>query len=212
MPGIIEKILNANVYLNDANFVGRATEIDIVKVKIKTTDHQTLPMIGPLQLFQGVEKMEAKIKWAAFNADILAQMYPTIASKLTIRVAQQVYQQSSVVATDQVRALMIGRFIGETPSTIKAGEGTVECDFAIDYYKKTIAGYDVLEIDIPNYIYKVNGYDIYADVRSVLGVDTGAAGSTGVGVGVSVGSGGVSGSVSGSVSGGGVTIGGSVGI
>jgi P2 family phage contractile tail tube protein len=170
MPGSIEKILNANVYINDINFVGRATEIDIVHVKVKTTDHQTLPMVGPLQLFQGIEKMEAGIKWAAFNADVLVQLVPTMATKLTIRVAQQVYEASSVVATDQVRAVMVGRVIEESPQALKAGEGSVETKFAIDSYTKWVAGVPVLAIDIPNYIYMVEGVDVYADVRAALGV------------------------------------------
>ena len=169
MP-VIEKILNANVYLDDVNYVGRATEVDLASVKVKTTEHQTLAMVGPVELFQGIEKLEAKIKWAAFNAELLGNLVPTRASKLTIRVAQQEYGQSSVAVTKQVRAVMVGRIRETNPSTIKAGEGSLETTFAVDYFKKTVDGQDVLEIDIPNYIYMVNGEDIYAEVRSVLGI------------------------------------------
>lgn len=42
MVNQIEKIMNANVYLDDVNFVGRALEVEIAKVTVKTTDHQTL--------------------------------------------------------------------------------------------------------------------------------------------------------------------------
>ncbi len=173
---LIEKILNANVYMDDVNFVGRATEVDLASVKIKTTEHQTLAMVGPLELFQGLEKLECKIKWASFNYEMLAKLVPTRAVKLTIRVAQQAYAQSSVAYTDQVRAVMVGRMRETTPQTVKAGEGSIETTFTIDYFKKTVGGYggiagaDVLEIDVPNYIYKVNGEDIYADVRAALGL------------------------------------------
>lgn len=166
----IEKILNANIYLDDVNFVGRAMEVDIVKVTIKTTDHETLGMVGPLELFQGIEKLEARIKWHAYNRDMLQKMNPMKAVKLTARVAQQEYQESSVVATKQVRAFMVGRVKGLSPDTTKAGEGAMETTFAIDSYKLTVDGVDVCEIDIPNYIYRVNGEDIYADVREALGL------------------------------------------
>lgn len=166
----IEKILNANVYIDDVNFVGRATEIELSKVSVKTTEHQTLAMVGPLELFQGIEKLECKIKWAAFNKDVLGRMHPTQAVKLTFRVAQQEYRDSSVVATKQVRAMMVGRMKEYSAGTIKAGEGEGESTFAVDYFKKVVDGADVMEIDIPNYIYRVGGEDIYADVRTALGI------------------------------------------
>lgn len=170
MVNPIEKILNANVYLDDVNFVGRALEVEITKVSIKTTEHQTLAMVGPLELFQGIEKLEGKIKWAAFNADVLSRLSPVRASKLTIRVAQQEYKDSSVIATKQVRAMMVGRIKEQAAGTLKAGEGDVETTFAVDYFKKVVDGKDVLEIDIPNYIYRIDGEDIYADVRTALGI------------------------------------------
>lgn len=169
MP-IIEKILNANVYLDDVNFVGRATEVDLSSVKVKTSDHQTLAMVGPLELFQGIEKLECKIKWAAFNAEVLAKFTPTKAVKLTIRVAQQQYLASSVINTGQVRAIMVGRIRETNPGTVKAGEGSLETTWSVDYFRKTVDGRDVIEIDIPNYRYVVDGEDIYASVRSALGV------------------------------------------
>lgn len=170
MFNLIEKILNANVYLDDVNFLGRATEVDITKVAVKTTEHQTLGMVGPLELFQGIDKLEGTIKWAAFNSDVLAKMSPTRAIKLTIRVAQQQYLASSVVNTGQVRAIMIGRAKAIEPQTVKAGEGSLQTVFALDYFRKTVDERDVLEIDIPNYIYRVDGLDVYADVRAVLGL------------------------------------------
>lgn len=170
MSYVIEKILNANVYIDDINFVGRALEVDIVKVKTKTTDHQTLAMVGPLELFQGIEKMEAKIKWAVFNQDVMTGMSPTVAQKLTIRVAQQEYQNSSVSATSSVRAVMVGRPKEVAPAQIKAGEGSLESNYAVDYFKMTVKDVDVIEIDIPNYIYRIDGVDIYTDVRSALGI------------------------------------------
>ncbi len=165
-----EKFLNANVYLDDVNHVGKALEVEVPKVVDKVTEHQTLGMIGPVELFQGVEKMELKIKWGAFHKDVLSTFSPTKANKLTIRGAQHVYQESSVAGVRQVRCVAIGRVKDISPSTIKAGEGDVETTFAIDYYKKTIDGVDVVEVDVPNYIYKVNGEDVYADVRTALGL------------------------------------------
>mgnify|MGYP001430088195 CR=1 FL=1 len=165
-----EKFLNANVYLDDNNHLGKALEVEVPKITEKVTEHQTLGMIGPVELFQGIEKMEMKIKWAAFHQDLLSTMSPTGANKLTIRAAQHTYQDGSVVGTKSIRCVAVGRLKEIAPSTLKPGEADIETTFAIDYYKKTIDGVDVVEVDIPNYIYKVNGFDIYASVRESLGI------------------------------------------
>lgn len=170
MSYVIEKVLNANVYIDDVNFLGRALEVEVAKIAVKTTEHQTLGMVGPLELFQGIEKMECKIKWASFNQELLERLSPVDALKLTVRVAKQSYTNSSVSETKQVRFVMVGRMKELSSGTIKAGEGEMESSFAIDYYKQIVDGSDVVEIDIPNYIYRVGGKDIYADVRAALGI------------------------------------------
>jgi len=82
----VKKLINATIFLNDINFVGRAEEVDIPAVKVKTTDHETLGSVGALQLFQGIEKLEAKIKWAYWDAEALSQINPTKATNYILRV------------------------------------------------------------------------------------------------------------------------------
>ena len=165
-----EKLINANIYMDDVNFIGKAKEVDLPKVSIKVTEHETLGSVGVLELFQGVEKMECKIKWAFYDRDALMKFTPTKAVKLTARAAQHVYEAGSASRVRQVRAVMIGRPKGFEPATIKPGEGEGDTTFAVDYYKLTIDDEDIIEIDIPNYILKVGEEDVYADVRSALGI------------------------------------------
>jgi len=167
----IEKIVNANIYIDDVNFIGRASEIDLAKIAISRTEHRTLGMVGPVNLFSGVEAMEARIKWSAFNLDALRKTSPTKSIKLTARAAQQTYRDSSVSKTESVRATMIGRFKGDGPETLKAGEGGEETMFDLDYFKLVVAGVDVIEIDLPNYIYRVDGEDIYTEIRTAIGLN-----------------------------------------
>lgn len=170
MAKIIRKVFNANVYLDDTNQVGKALECELPKVSDAQTEHQTLGMPGKVELWQGVEKMETKFKWAAYHKEVLAALSPVTANKLTVRAAQHEYQDSSLVATKQVRAVIVGRVKDRAPSTLKAGEGDVETTFTVDYYKLWIDDVPVLEIDLVNYIYKVNDVDIYADARAALGL------------------------------------------
>lgn len=169
MPSV-EKIFNANIYINDGNFIGRAEEIDVVKVENRVTEHETLGMVGPLELFEGVEKLEARILWKSFNLEVLQLANPIKGVKLLARAAQQVYEDSSVTTTQGVRMEMQGRFKTDSPQTLKRGEGSTETMFSIDRFVKIVNGVRTVEIDIPNYIYRQNGVDIYQDIRDVLGI------------------------------------------
>lgn len=164
------KLFNSNVYLDDVNHLGKANEVEVPKITEKTTEHQTLGMIGPVELFAGVEKLEMKIKLSGYHKDLLDQMSPTSANKITVRAAQHEYADSSVSGTQQVRFTCIGRRKELAPSALKAGEGDAEISFALDYAKLVVDDEEIYEIDIPNYIYRVKGKDILADVRNALGI------------------------------------------
>ena len=66
MPNLsVNRITNANVYLDGIGLLGRAEEIEVAKPKHKMVDHKGLGMAGSAEFWAGVDKLEAKIKWAS---------------------------------------------------------------------------------------------------------------------------------------------------
>jgi P2 family phage contractile tail tube protein len=64
MPNLsVNRITNANVYLDGIGLLGRAEEIEVAKPKHKMVDHKGLGMAGTAEFWAGVDKLEAKIKW-----------------------------------------------------------------------------------------------------------------------------------------------------
>lgn len=61
----INKLTNANVYMNGINLLGRAEEVQLPQIKHKMAEHKALGMVGSAEFFAGIDKMECKIKWNA---------------------------------------------------------------------------------------------------------------------------------------------------
>ena len=55
--------------------------------------------------------------------------------------------------------------------TAKAGDdNTIKAVTSLSYYKLTIGGATVIEIDVPGYVFMVNGVDRLAEKRQALGL------------------------------------------
>ena len=70
----IHRITNANVYLDGQSLLGRAEEVQLPQIKAKMVEHKALGMVGTIEAFAGFEKLEGKIKWASYYADVLKKV------------------------------------------------------------------------------------------------------------------------------------------
>ncbi|MEM4958575.1 MAG: phage major tail tube protein, partial [Nanopusillaceae archaeon] len=59
----VNKVTNARVYINGTDFIAKAEEIDLPKVKFKTTETKGLALIGETDLPTVLDKLEARIKF-----------------------------------------------------------------------------------------------------------------------------------------------------
>ena len=58
----INRLTNANVYLDGGSMLGRAEEVNLPVLKAKMAEHKALGMVGTIEAFAGFEKLEGKIK------------------------------------------------------------------------------------------------------------------------------------------------------
>lgn len=67
----INRITNANIYLDGNNLLGRATEIKLPDVSLIMQEHKALGMVGKIELPAGFDKLEGEIKWNSFYQDVM---------------------------------------------------------------------------------------------------------------------------------------------
>lgn len=125
-----------------------------------------------LRLIGHIDKLDGKIKFKAIDKDALSVIYNTKkAFLLDVRAAQQKYNISTgEIVIEDIKITMQAFFKNVKLQPMKQGsDSESEAEYAAQYFKLEINGEEVLEIDKFNYIYKVNGVDMLAEVRSALG-------------------------------------------
>jgi P2 family phage contractile tail tube protein len=169
----INKITNANVYMDGRSFFGKAEEATLPPIKYKTADHKALGMIGDLGYAAGLEKMEAKFKWNSLYTDVLRKTAnPYTAVDIQLRSSIDVYSGQTRVEQQPLVVYMRGQF-SEVPSgNYKSQENAdgFENTMSVSYIKLEVAGQTIYEIDVEASIHIVDGVDLLAEYRQNLGI------------------------------------------
>lgn len=169
---LIHRITNANIYMDGANLLGRAEEIELPQVKVKMAEHKALGMVGTIRAFSGIEVLEGKIKWASFYADVLkkaANPFKTV--QLQVRGSLEGWNTPAGRNTEKpVVAVMQVLFKNFPLGQFKQHENVeITTEFDAWMVKLTAEGQDILEIDVAANIYKAGGVDMLANYRANIG-------------------------------------------
>ena len=169
---LIHRITNANIYMDGANLLGRAEEIELPQVKVKMAEHKALGMVGTIRAFSGIEALEGKIKWASFYADVLkkaANPFKTV--QLQVRGSLEGWNTHAGRNTEKpVVAVMQVLFKNFPLGQFKQHENVeITTEFDAWMVKLTAEGQDILEIDVAANIYKAGGVDMLANYRANIG-------------------------------------------
>ncbi len=173
MPNIsVNRLTNANVYVNGKSLLGKAEEVNLPDIKHMMSEHKALGMIGKLELWSGVDKLEAKIKWNSFYSDVHKQFAnPFRALNLQVRSSLEVYTSQGRTAQQPVVVFLTGQSKNFPTGNFKQHDNVeLESNLTVTYVKVVVNGENILEFDVLANIFKVNGEDIMAQYRANLGV------------------------------------------
>jgi P2 family phage contractile tail tube protein len=164
------KLKNFNVFYNGDNYIGRCGEVELPKLTRKTEDWRGGGMNGPVKVDLGSEGLEINHTYGGVEAEIFRQFgIPTVDGVL-LRFAGA-YQRDDTAEVDAVDIVVRGRHTEIELGKAKAGDDTehkVKSD--LSYYKISINGEVLIEIDLVNFIEVVNGEDRLAEFRAAMGV------------------------------------------
>lgn len=168
----INKVYDANVFVNDTSVRGQASEITCPDLSAIMTEYKSLGMIGTAEFFNGFEKMESSIKWAYPDNEIQkACANPMKPLNLMVRSSKAEYDNSGITSEKPIVIYMRGYAKKHPGGTYKAKEDTeLETTISVLYYKQEIDGEEIVELDVINNIYKVGGEDLTAERRQNLGI------------------------------------------
>ena len=167
--GLPRKLKNFALFVDGENYMGEVPEVTLPTLTRQMDDYRGGGMNMPVKLDFGMEAMESEIKAAGWFGGLLATWGTPRADGAMLRFAGAL-QADDTGAIQACEAVIRGRFTEFDPGSAKAGDATEHTyKMAASYYKLTIAGAVVFEIDAVNMIELVDGVDRMDQVRAALG-------------------------------------------
>lgn len=167
----LNRITNANIYLEGNNLLGRAEEVKLPDVTAIMQEHKALGMVGKIELPAGFDKLEGEIKWNSLYDDaakITANPYKAV--QLMCRSNIETYGAQGRVKQVALVTYLTVMFKKNPLGTFKQHDnGEFGSSFTASYIKQVIDGNEILELDYLANIFKVNGEDMLQDYRTNIG-------------------------------------------
>lgn len=167
LPRILK---NFNAFVNGKGLAGRLDSLELPEVSLKTEDYRGGGMDSEIEVDMGTEKLEAKFKFSDPDPDVLGLVGLSHGNSARL-IAKGSYVRDSDNARVAVVAEVVGRVKKGSLGEWKAGDKSDgDYEMSVNYYKLTIGGREVYEIDVENMIRRINGVDQLAGIRSDIGL------------------------------------------
>jgi len=164
------KLKNFNLF-NDANsFQGLVPSVTLPKLARKMEAYRGGGMDGEVDIDLGQEKLDMEWVAAGFNLDVMKQYGNVGAAGILLRF-NGAYQEDINCAVQAVQVVVRGRHAELDMGEQKTAEGgDTKIKSSLSYYKLSVDNQDVIEIDLLNFIFIVNGVDQLAAQRQAMGL------------------------------------------
>ena len=158
-----------NLFVDGADKYGLVVDVTRPKIARKTEDYMPGGAMAELTVVHGFEKLELEITCKGYDAEMLKSMVSSIAGKL-IRY-QGALQQEDESDYRVLKGEARGRIIEADPGSDKQSEGGEhKFKLALTYWKETLDGEPIAEIDVLGNKAVFGGVDERAGLRKALGL------------------------------------------
>lgn len=164
------KLKNFNLFNDGETFIGVAAEVVLPKLTRQMEEYRGGGMNAPIDADMGMQKLTVEHTYGGIVRQLFTQYGISRADGVLLRFAGA-YQRDDTGEVDAVEVVMRGRHSEIDPGNSKSGEDTVfKVTSSLSYYKLTINGQTVVEIDVMNMVEIVDGEDRLAQQRTAIGL------------------------------------------
>ncbi|MGI0120281.1 phage major tail tube protein [Zooshikella sp. RANM57] len=157
-----------NLFVDGKGYAGVVEEVSPPKLTIKTEEFKAGGMDAPLELDQGMEKLECSFTIASYDSELFKAygLVPGKMQSVTLRGAIEQDQE-----TIEVTMALSGSWKEFDFGTWKSGEKVqLKVSVSLKKYELRIKGEEKIFIDIVNMVRRLNGVDVFEAARSAIGV------------------------------------------
>jgi P2 family phage contractile tail tube protein len=153
------------------SYIGLIQSFEAPKLQKKTEDILNGGMIGAVEIDMHLEKLECSWTANEHNAQMLALFGMVDQQGVMLRVRLAVENCAPGAAAEPVEYVLRGIVKEIDDGSAEVGKKSeIKYSMGLSYYKKVVNNVPVLEVDFINYVYRVNGVDLYAARRAALGI------------------------------------------
>lgn len=167
-----KKLKHMNLFNDGNSYAGVAKTVTLPKLSRKLESFRAGGMDGPVKVDLGHSDDGLQLEWTLGGWDLIAlRQYGAVrADGVMLRFAGSV-QDDSAGTVSAVEIVTRGRHEEIDFGEATPGEDTEhKITTALTYYKLTVDGDTIIEIDLLNMIFIVDGEDLLADHRKAIGI------------------------------------------
>lgn len=168
--GLPRKLKNFVLFADGVSYMGEVPEVSLPKLSRKMEDYRSGGMNAPVKLDFGMEAMEMDWTAAGYMKSLFAQWGAVRHDAVLLRFAGALQADDSETV-NSLEIIVRGRHSEIDPGTAKPGDNTaIKVKSALSYYKLSMDGQTLIEVDAVNMVEVVDGIDRLAQVRAALGI------------------------------------------
>lgn len=164
------QLKNFNVYADGVSLMGVIEEVGLPKLSRKLEAFQGGGMVAPVDIDLGLEKLELELSNSGFVIDQVKQFGHGKASGALVRYAGA-YQRDDTADVQAVEIVTRGRYSEIDFGNAKVGDKSMtKSKVSLTYYKLSVDGQVLVEIDVLGFVCTINGTDLLAAQRKAIGL------------------------------------------
>lgn len=168
--GMPRKLKNFDLFQNGNDWRGQVAEVNLPKLARKMEAWRGGGMNAELEADMGMEKLEAELTFGGYMYDVIREFGITKVDGVLLRFAGAA-QRDDTGEVDAIEVVMRGRYSEIDPGKHKPGDNTeFKVKAALAYYKLTVNGEVLAEIDILGMVEIIGGVDRLAEQRRAIGL------------------------------------------
>ena len=166
------KLKNLNLFNDGNSYLGLVKSLTLPSLGRKMEAYRGGGMNGPVKADLGMSDDGIQFEWKTGGLDLISlrQFGAVNASSVALRFSGP-YQQDDTGEVSNVEVVVRGRHETIEMGDAQPGEDTEHSMITTcSYYKLTVDGEEIIEIDLLNFVEKVNGVDMLEKHRTAMGI------------------------------------------
>lgn len=166
------KLKHLNMFLDGENWIGVGEEYTPAKLAMKLEAYRGGGMPGAAHINMGLDDgaLDTEFTFGGYEAALFKKQHQAKIDGVMLRFAGS-FQRDDTAQVSSVEIVQRGRIKELDGGTLKTGDNTQQkVSMANTYYKVTVDGEELVEIDLINMIWKVGGEDLMEEHRKAIGL------------------------------------------